>query len=157
MWINHTWLVEEKEKKEMEEDGIEEASVSLLGSSGSGGGGGRSGGGGGGESWRWVDGSEMDSEPPPWAVFGDEAVREGYGSVRRRLVKRPKRVDSFDVEAMEIADMHGHHKKVKEKSNRLKSHGLIHCVCVFIQDYVFRFALMEMLFLGAFGILGFLL
>ncbi|KAL2253574.1 UNVERIFIED_CONTAM: putative potassium transporter 12, partial [Sesamum indicum] len=93
----------------MEEDGIEEASVSLLGSSGSGG---RSvGGGGGGESWRWVDGSEMDSEPPPWALFGDEEVREGYGSVRRRLVKKPKRVDSFDVEAMEIADRHSHHKK----------------------------------------------
>ncbi|KAL0421343.1 UNVERIFIED_CONTAM: putative potassium transporter 12 [Sesamum latifolium] len=93
----------------MEEDGIEEASVSLLGSSGSGG---RSGGGGGGgESWRWVDGSEMDSEPPPWALFGDEEVREGYGSVRRRLVKKPKRVDSFDVEAMEIADKHSHHKK----------------------------------------------
>ncbi|KAL0385571.1 UNVERIFIED_CONTAM: putative potassium transporter 12 [Sesamum radiatum] len=94
----------------MEEDGIEEASVSLLGSSGSGGRSG-GGGGGGGESWRWVDGSEMDSEPPPWALFGDEEVREGYGSLRRRLVKKPKRADSFDVEAMEIADRHSHHKK----------------------------------------------
>ncbi|KAL0336169.1 UNVERIFIED_CONTAM: putative potassium transporter 12 [Sesamum radiatum] len=95
----------------MEEDGIEEGSVSLLGSSGSGSRSVGGGGVGGGESWRWVDGSEMNSEPPPWALFGDEEVREGYGSVRRRLVKKPKRADSFDVEAMEIADKHSHHKK----------------------------------------------
>ncbi|KAL0357945.1 UNVERIFIED_CONTAM: putative potassium transporter 12 [Sesamum calycinum] len=95
----------------MEEDGIEEGSVSLLGSSGSGSRSVGGGGVGGGESWRWVDGSEMNSEPPPWALFGDEDVREGYGSVRRRLVKKPKRADSFDVEAMEIADKHSHHKK----------------------------------------------
>ncbi|KAL0334186.1 UNVERIFIED_CONTAM: putative potassium transporter 12 [Sesamum angustifolium] len=67
----------------------------------------------------------MNSEPPPWALFGDEEVREGYESVRRRLVKKPKRADSFDVEAMEIADKHSHHKKVKQKSNLLTSHGLI--------------------------------
>ncbi|KAK4429855.1 Potassium transporter 6 [Sesamum alatum] len=96
----------------MEEDRIEEASVSLLGSSGSGGGRSGSAGGGGESSWRWVDGTEMDSEPAPWAWFGDEeVVREGYGSVRRRLVKKPKRADSFDVEAMEIAARHAHHKK----------------------------------------------
>ncbi|KAK3041773.1 hypothetical protein RJ639_000289 [Escallonia herrerae] len=59
---------------------------------------------------RWVDGSEVDSESPPWSVVGDSEGREGYGSVRRRLVK-PKRVDSLDVEAMEIAGSHGHHNK----------------------------------------------
>ncbi|XP_057774617.1 putative potassium transporter 12 [Salvia miltiorrhiza] len=84
------------------DDGIEEISVRLLGSSGSG---------GGGESWRWVDGSEVDSESPPWSLAGDEGGREGYGTVRRRLIKKPKRVDSFDVEAMEIAGAHGHHHK----------------------------------------------
>ncbi|KAG8366173.1 hypothetical protein BUALT_Bualt17G0049100 [Buddleja alternifolia] len=92
----------------MEDEGIEEISVRLLGSSGSGGSARRRGSGGGGESWRWVDGSEVDSEEPPsWGFVGDE---EGYGgSVRRRLIKRPRRVDSFDVEAMEIANSHGHH------------------------------------------------
>ncbi|XP_016494271.1 putative potassium transporter 12 isoform X1 [Nicotiana tabacum] len=69
--------------------------------------------GGSGGSTRWVDGSEVDSESPPWLLFGDEEIsREGYGSVRRRLVKKPKRVDSFDVEAMEISVAHAsHHKK----------------------------------------------
>ncbi|KAL2510389.1 putative potassium transporter 12 [Forsythia ovata] len=85
----------------MEEEGIEESSERLLG---------RSATGGGGESSRWVDGSEVDSESPPGSL-GDEVIREGYGSVRRRLVKKPKRVDSFDVEAMEIAGSHGHHNK----------------------------------------------
>ncbi|KAL8534108.1 hypothetical protein ACS0TY_010212 [Phlomoides rotata] len=88
----------------MEGDVIEESSVRLLGSS--------SGGGGGGwESFRWVDGSEVDSESPPYSFVGDEEEREGYGTVRRRLVKKPKRLDSFDVEAMEIAGAHGHHHK----------------------------------------------
>lgn len=65
-------------------------------------------------STRWVDGSEVDSESSPsWSLFGDEEiVKQGYGSVRRRLVKKPKRLDSFDVEAMEISVAHGsHHKK----------------------------------------------
>ncbi|GFP96238.1 putative potassium transporter 12 [Phtheirospermum japonicum] len=91
----------------MEEDGIEESRVRLLGSSGSGGSGGAAGG-----SWRWVDGSEVDSESPQWSLGADEEInREGFGSVRRRLMKKPKRVDSFDVEAMEIAGAHGHHMK----------------------------------------------
>ncbi|KAJ9709008.1 hypothetical protein PVL29_000819 [Vitis rotundifolia] len=64
----------------------------------------------GGES-RWVDGSEMDSDSPPWSLFGDDEGREGYGSIRRRLVKKPKRADSFDVEAMEIAGSHAHDSK----------------------------------------------
>ncbi|CAN4110276.1 unnamed protein product [Withania somnifera] len=68
--------------------------------------------GGSGGSIRWVDGSEVDSESPPWSLFGDEEIKQGYGSVRRRLVKKPKRVDSFDVEAMEISVAYGtHHKK----------------------------------------------
>lgn len=69
--------------------------------------------GGSGGSTRWVDGSEVDSESPPWSLFDDEEIiKQGYGSVRRRLVKKPKRVDSFDVEAMEISVAHGtHHQK----------------------------------------------
>ncbi|XP_022733954.1 putative potassium transporter 12 isoform X8 [Durio zibethinus] len=67
--------------------------------------------GGVGES-RWVDGSEVDSESPPLSLLLDENEgNEGYGSLRRRLVKKPNRVDSFDVEAMEIAGAHGHHPK----------------------------------------------
>ncbi|KAL6351264.1 hypothetical protein AAG906_035056 [Vitis piasezkii] len=77
--------------------GIEETNSRLMGSSG-------------GES-RWVDGSEMDSDSPPWSLFGDDEGREGYGSIRRRLVKKPKRADSFDVEAMEIAGSHAHDSK----------------------------------------------
>ncbi|CAA0833699.1 Putative potassium transporter 12 [Striga hermonthica] len=96
----------------MEEDGIQECSVRLLGSSASGGSGGAASGGGGGGSWRWVDGSELDSESSHWAAVDEENNGEGYGgSVRRRLIKKPKRVDSFDVEAMEIAGAHGHHMK----------------------------------------------
>ncbi|OIT01603.1 PREDICTED: putative potassium transporter 12 [Nicotiana attenuata] len=77
--------------------------------------------GGSGGSTRWVDGSEVDSESPPWLLFGDEEInREGYGSVRRRLVKKPKRVDSFDVEAMEISVAHAsHHKKEASLLNTL--------------------------------------
>ncbi|GER54835.1 potassium transporter family protein, partial [Striga asiatica] len=95
----------------MEEDGIQECSVRLLGSSASGGSGGAASGGGGG-SWRWVDGSELDSESSHWAAVDEENNGEEYGgAVRRRLIKKPKRVDSFDVEALEIAGAHGHHMK----------------------------------------------
>lgn len=86
----------------MEDDGssggIEEASSRLMS-------------GGGGES-RWVDGSDLDSESPPWSLFGDDQGREGPGSIRRRLYKKPKRLDSFDVEAMEIAGSGAHGDKV---------------------------------------------
>ncbi|KAK1274648.1 putative potassium transporter 12 [Acorus gramineus] len=64
-------------------------------------------------SW-WVDGSEVDSESLPWCHEGDgEGTHmEGQGmSVRRRLVKKPKRADSLDVEAMGIADAHKQHHK----------------------------------------------
>ncbi|KAI8024554.1 putative potassium transporter 12 [Camellia lanceoleosa] len=89
----------------MEEERIEEISVRLVG---------RTGGGDGSASARWVDGSEVDSESPPWSLLDENESREsrdGYGSVRRRLVKKPKRVDSFDVEAMEIAGFQDHHSK----------------------------------------------
>ncbi|KAL6547272.1 putative potassium transporter 12 [Orobanche minor] len=88
----------------METDGIQESSVRLLGSSASA---------GGVWPWRWVDGSEVDPESPHCCLVVDEENnREKYGgSVRRRLLKKPKRVDSFDVEAMEIAATHAHHMK----------------------------------------------
>ncbi|GAB2214224.1 hypothetical protein Drorol1_Dr00018565 [Drosera rotundifolia] len=84
-----------------EEDVIEESSVRLVGSAN-----------GLGDS-RWVDGSEVDSEyAATWSQF-DEDTESGrsYRSLRRRLVKKPRRVDSFDVEAMEIADAHAHRSK----------------------------------------------
>lgn len=59
---------------------------------------------------RWVDGSEADSESNPWSLM-DEDQRQEHGSVRRRLIKKPKRVDSFDVEAMGIYDPNSHHRK----------------------------------------------
>ncbi|XP_077237774.1 putative potassium transporter 12 [Tasmannia lanceolata] len=64
-----------------------------------------------GSDSRWVDGSEVDSESPPWSLLEEEEQREEHGTLRRRLSKKPKRVDSFDVEAMSIADSHGHHSK----------------------------------------------
>ncbi|KAJ9169587.1 hypothetical protein P3X46_017758 [Hevea brasiliensis] len=86
----------------MEGDRIEESSVRLLSRPSSGGGVGES---------RWVDGSEVDSESPPWSLLDENDSREGYGSIKRRLVKKPKRADSFDVEAMEISGAQGHHSK----------------------------------------------
>ncbi|KAF5443187.1 hypothetical protein F2P56_035768 [Juglans regia] len=82
-----------------EHDGIEEISVRLVGSSAS------------GSDSRWVDGTELDAELPSYPVLDEIEGRQGYGSLRRRLVKRPKRVDSFDGEAMEIAGVHGHNSK----------------------------------------------
>lgn len=86
----------------MEEEHIEEGSVRLLGSSI------------GSSSGRWVDGSEVDSDSPAWSLFDESPEsREGYGgSVRRRLLKKPKRVDSFDVKAMEISGFHNHHSSL---------------------------------------------
>ncbi|CAL5329333.1 unnamed protein product [Camellia sinensis] len=89
----------------MEEERIEEISVRLVG---------RTGDGDGSASAQWVDGSEVDSESSPWSLLDENESREsrdGYGSVRRRLVKKLKRVDSFDVEAMEIASFQDHHAK----------------------------------------------
>ncbi|MED6143656.1 putative potassium transporter 12, variant 3 [Stylosanthes scabra] len=94
----------------MKGDRIEESSgsVRLLGRKGS------NSSGGSNESSRWVDGSEVVDwdEVPPWSKLHDSDGREGYGTtIRRRLVKKPKRVDSFDVEAMEIGGAHGQHTK----------------------------------------------
>lgn len=65
---------------------------------------------------RWVDASEVDSESPPWSLMegGDDyqGIHSGSSSFRRRLVKKPKRVDSLDVEAMGIHDAHKHSKDV---------------------------------------------
>ncbi|KAJ4973962.1 hypothetical protein NE237_007136 [Protea cynaroides] len=60
---------------------------------------------------RWVDASEVDSESPQLSLFEEDDIMEGHGSIRRRLVKKPKRVDSLDVEAMSIANSDGHHLK----------------------------------------------
>ncbi|KAK9108020.1 hypothetical protein Syun_024031 [Stephania yunnanensis] len=63
---------------------------------------------------RWVDGSEVDSESQslPWSLMEEEGYREGRGgSLRRRLVKKPRRLDSFDVEAMSPYESHTHHAK----------------------------------------------
>ncbi|XP_057541752.1 putative potassium transporter 12 isoform X2 [Amaranthus tricolor] len=67
---------------------------------------------------KWVDGSEVSSEEIPfWSKAEEDEFRNRYGSssgsshIKRRLVKKPKRVDSFDVEAMEIAGAHHHHTK----------------------------------------------
>ncbi|KAJ6814277.1 potassium transporter 23-like [Iris pallida] len=64
---------------------------------------------------RWVDGSEVDSESLPWSLEGEE---EGSGSregMRRRgrgrVLKKPTRVDSLDVEAMDVAAFHKHGHK----------------------------------------------
>lgn len=85
-----------------ERDGIEETSVRLFARSGS----------GGGSDSRWVDGSELDSESPPWSLLDENDGIEGYAALRRRLVKKPRRVDSFGSETMEIAGAHAHHSKV---------------------------------------------
>ncbi|XP_077214412.1 putative potassium transporter 12 [Tasmannia lanceolata] len=63
-----------------------------------------------GSDSRWVDGSEVDSESSHWPLL-EEEQREEYGSVRRRLSKKPKTVDSFDVEAMSVSDSHSHRSK----------------------------------------------
>ncbi|KAF3779889.1 hypothetical protein EJ110_NYTH40323 [Nymphaea thermarum] len=60
---------------------------------------------------RWVDGSEIDSESSKWSAE-DAIMRDSeLGGVRRRLTKKPKRIDSFDVEAMGITSYNAHHKK----------------------------------------------
>ena len=78
---------------------VEESSARLLGDEGS-------------SDSEWADGSEVDWEAAPWTERNQNENREGIGTIRRRLVKKPRRVDSFDVEAMEIAGNHGYHAKV---------------------------------------------
>ncbi|CAN6217498.1 unnamed protein product [Urochloa humidicola] len=79
---------------------------------------------------RWVDGSEVDSSESAGWSLGDErsagttsgdggaaassgapASRVSSGTFRRRLGKRPRRVDSLDVEAMNVRGAHGHSSK----------------------------------------------
>ncbi|WOK96402.1 potassium transporter 23 [Canna indica] len=63
-------------------------------------------------SSRWVDGSEVDSESPPWSIEEVESLgMEQQGTLRRRLVKKPRRMDSLDVEAMDIPDSCKHQQK----------------------------------------------
>ncbi|TVU09378.1 hypothetical protein EJB05_42849 [Eragrostis curvula] len=73
-------------------------------------------------SSRWVDGSEVDSsESPPWSLEDDRwspedasagvPSRVSSGGFRRRFGKRPRRVDSLDVEAMSVRGAHGHSNK----------------------------------------------
>ncbi|XP_058112286.1 putative potassium transporter 12 isoform X1 [Magnolia sinica] len=84
------------EKKMEEGDGIEESSSARFIS---------------GSESRWVDGSEVDSDSQTWSLYGEDESREEQGGLRRRLSKKPKRVDSFDVEAMGIAGSHTPHSK----------------------------------------------
>ncbi|CAL5074535.1 unnamed protein product [Urochloa decumbens] len=79
---------------------------------------------------RWVDGSEVDSsESAGWSLGDDRsagttsgdggaaassgapASRVSSGTFRRRLGKKPRRVDSLDVEAMNVRGAHGHSSK----------------------------------------------
>ncbi|CAL9128367.1 unnamed protein product [Musa acuminata var. zebrina] len=62
---------------------------------------------------RWVDGSEVDSESPPWSIEEEALVLgpELQATLRRRLVKKARSVDSLDVEAMDIADAHKRREK----------------------------------------------
>ncbi|KAK4779971.1 hypothetical protein SAY87_016077 [Trapa incisa] len=93
----------------MEEEGaagdrFEECSVSVSG---------------GGES-RWVNGSETGESSDlkdPSPLDGDgiggggEFERDGRGSFRRRFPKKPRRVNSLDVEAMEVGGISHHHSR----------------------------------------------
>ncbi|GJM98922.1 hypothetical protein PR202_ga15974 [Eleusine coracana subsp. coracana] len=75
---------------------------------------------------RWVDGSEVDSsESAPWSLEDERPSAEDYsagvsvgapsrvssGGFRRRFGKRPRRVDSLDVESMNVGGAHGHSSK----------------------------------------------
>ena len=80
---------------------------------------------------RWVDGSEVDSSEsaPSWSLEDERsagavssnggaaaASRVSSGAFRRRLGKRPRRVDSLDVESMNVRGAHGHSTKVRSFS-----------------------------------------
>lgn len=57
---------------------------------------------------RWVDGSEIEGEERGAGSIGFEEE----ASLRRRLWKKPKRLDSLNVEAMTIVGSHEHRKEV---------------------------------------------
>ncbi|XP_009594331.1 putative potassium transporter 12 isoform X2 [Nicotiana tomentosiformis] len=85
-------------KEEIEESSVIEGLLRRNGSTG-----------GSTGSLRWVDGNELVNQQV--VVDNNEEIRESnYGSVRRRL-KKPKRVDSLDVESMQIKGAHGSHHK----------------------------------------------
>ncbi|CAA6670072.1 unnamed protein product [Spirodela intermedia] len=68
---------------------------------------------------RWVDGSEVDSASPPSYLVGDgeedsdlwERSEGERMPLRRRLIRKVKRADSFDKEAMGIGDDHKYRQK----------------------------------------------
>ncbi|KAG8056605.1 hypothetical protein GUJ93_ZPchr0002g24742 [Zizania palustris] len=83
---------------------------------------------GGSRSTRWVNGSEVDSSESGTRSLGDDRSvrlsvdedassaggplsRASSGAFRRRLGKRPKRMDSLDVESMSVSGAHGHSSK----------------------------------------------
>lgn len=81
---------------------------------------------------RWVDGSEVDSSEsaPSWSLEDERsagavssnggagaASRVSSGAFRRRFGKRPRRVDSLDVESMNVRGAHGHSAKVRSFSS----------------------------------------
>ncbi|KAH9304043.1 hypothetical protein KI387_008447, partial [Taxus chinensis] len=60
---------------------------------------------------RWVDGSEVQGD---WFVDDDVSNNDndrGENVRRPKLLKKAHRVDSFDVEAMEVAGAHNAHNK----------------------------------------------
>lgn len=91
-------------KEEIEENSVSEGL--LLRRNGSNGGGSSG-------SLRWVDGSEVNDNQEEVYDKNEEIIRENnYGSVRRRL-KKPKRVDSLDVESMQIKGGNGGSQHIK--------------------------------------------
>ncbi|OIT34134.1 PREDICTED: putative potassium transporter 12 [Nicotiana attenuata] len=85
-------------KEEIEESSVTEGLLRRNGSTG-----------GSTGSLRWVDGNELVDQEV--VIDNNEGIRESnYGSVRRRL-KKPKRVDSLDVESMQIKGAHGSQHK----------------------------------------------
>nr|CAB3456958.1 unnamed protein product [Digitaria exilis] len=98
---------------------------------------------------RWVDGSEVDSsESAGWSLgAGDErsagavlteasaapASRVSSGTFRRRLGKRPRRVDSLDVEAMNVRGAHGHSSKVRPRIQALGELSMLSTIAMAFQ------------------------
>lgn len=135
----------------MEEEGNEEISVKLQRGSGAA---------AAGDHSRWVDGTAMGFDPAAPPVSQHESIQEeneeeeeedneeeeqeevrstSSGSLRRRLImKKPKRLDSFDVEAMEIATSHSHHSKVIQIAFINPIGCCLHDIYILlIKDYVF--------------------
>ncbi|KAH9609969.1 hypothetical protein KSS87_019435 [Heliosperma pusillum] len=107
--------------------------------------------GGSGTSARWVDGSEVDSQD--WSQMEEDDFRNTFNSasrsrsrprlLRRRLIKKPKRADSLDVEAMEIAAAHAHHNKAPTLVSSYFLHSFDFFSYLFAITPMFRFELEE--------------